>query len=46
MPMTEHQETALRFPCRFAFETGRPRFAWRIARGKASIVLSVNSGYE
>ncbi len=44
--MNDHQKTALKFHCRFAFETAHPRFSWVIAHGKASIVLSVNSGYE
>lgn len=44
--MNDHQRTAIEFHCRFAFETAQPKFVWLIADGKASIVLTVNSGYE
>jgi hypothetical protein len=44
--MNDRQELALDNHCRFAFETGQPRFAWVDDDGKASVVLTVNSGYE
>lgn len=44
--MNERQTTAIEHHCRFAFETGCPRFAYIVAGGRASIVLTVNSGYE
>lgn len=44
--MNEHHETALRHHCRFGFETMHPRFAFLDGGGKASVVLTVNSGYE
>lgn len=43
--MTPEQKTAIRNHCRFAFETAQPQFAHRVKYG-ASLVLSVNSGYE
>ena len=43
--MTPQQRIAIENHCRFAFETARPLFAHRLADG-ASLVLSVNSGYE
>ena len=36
--------TALAHPCRLAFETVHPRFAWK-ERG-LGVILTVNSGYE
>lgn len=44
--MNEHQEAALAHHCRLASETAHPRFAYIAPGGGASIVLSVNSGYE
>lgn len=44
--MNSHHRTALEHHCRFAFETGHPRFAFLVQGGKASVVLTVNSGYE
>ena len=38
------QQVALQHPCRLAFETMHPRFAWR--EGGHGIILTVNSGYE
>lgn len=40
----QHQQLALRNACRFAFETMDRRFAY--AEGQATVVLTVNSGYE
>lgn len=42
--MNEHQTKALKYHCRFAFETSNPKFAYLTPVG--SVVLSVNSGYE
>ena len=44
--MTEAQKIAIENPCRFAFETANPRFGSVLLDGRASLVLSVNSGYE
>lgn len=44
--MTPEQEIAIANHCRFAFETAQKKFASIIAKGKASLVLTVNSGYE
>jgi hypothetical protein len=44
--MTDAQKTALEHHCRFAFETAHPRFARYADFGRASVVLTVNSGYE
>lgn len=44
--MNIHQETALTNHCRLACETAHPRFAYLAPGRVASIVLSVNSGYE
>jgi hypothetical protein len=38
------QTTAISNPCLLGEETAHPRFAHRI--GRATLVLSVNSGYE
>jgi len=42
--MNAQQRTALDFHCRLATETMHPRFV-RV-RGRYSIILTVNSGYE
>jgi hypothetical protein len=42
--MNEEQRTAIENHCRFAFETLHPRF--RHLRPRASVILTVNSGYE
>lgn len=44
--MIDHHKIALEHHCRFGFETAHPRFALLDGGGKASIVLTVNSGYE
>lgn len=44
--MNDHHKTALANPCRFGFETAHPQFSFYVEHGKASVVLSVNSGYE
>lgn len=44
--MNEYQKTALRYHCRLACETAHPRFGYLAPGGTASVVLSVNSGYE
>ncbi len=44
--MNGHQRIALTNHCRFAFETARPLFGYLVSSGKASVVLTVNSGYE
>jgi hypothetical protein len=44
--VNDHQKMALENHCRFAFECAHPRFAWLSVRGKCSIVLTVNSGWE
>lgn len=44
--MTEQQKVALTHHCRFAFETIQARFRHAIPGGKASILLTVNSGWE
>lgn len=44
--MNEHQQVALEHHCRLASETAHPRFCYLVPGGVASIVLSVNSGYE
>lgn len=44
--MTEQQQIAIDHHCRFGFETFHPQFRKVIAGGKASVILSVNSGYE
>jgi hypothetical protein len=42
--MTGAQRIALAHPCLFAFETAHPRYGSLL--GAASLVLTVNSGYE
>jgi len=44
--MTPQQARALRYHCRFAFETAHPRFGWVASTGRHSVILTVNSGYE
>jgi hypothetical protein len=44
--MTSHQQIALENHCRFGFETGQGKFAYLVDGGRASVVLTVNSGYE
>jgi hypothetical protein len=44
--MTPWQRTALRHTCRLAGECVNPRFLHLVRRSNASIVLTVNSGYE
>ncbi len=44
--MTPAQTIALANHCRFAFETARRLFGFLTFGGKASVVLTVNSGYE
>jgi len=44
--MTPPQRMAFESPCRFAFETAQPRFGWSIDKNGASLVLTVNNGYE
>lgn len=46
MAMNDHQRAALENHCRFAFETGNPLFVWIDRKTGASVLLSVNSGYE
>jgi hypothetical protein len=43
---SEQQAIALAHHCRLASETAHPRFCYRAPGNRASIVLSVNSGYE
>jgi hypothetical protein len=40
------QQTAIENHCRFAFETAQRRFAYLDRTCRASVVLTVNSGYE
>jgi hypothetical protein len=44
--MTTHQVRALKHHCRFAFETLHPRFGALVPGHMATVVLTVNSGYE
>lgn len=44
--MTDRQRFAIENHCRFAFETAHPRYGFLDAGGKASVVLTVNSGWE
>lgn len=45
--MNAAQQAAIETPCRFAFETAQPRFAWALSHKlRVSLVLTVNSGYE
>jgi hypothetical protein len=44
--VNHHQQTALEHHCRFAFECPQDRFRYLTQDGRASIVLTVNSGYE
>lgn len=43
---TEPQQAAIESPCRLAFETAQPKFAWNLKDTGCSLVLTVNSGYE
>ena len=43
---TKHQQFALEQHCRFAFETAAPQFSYVDPEGYASVVLTVNSGWE
>lgn len=40
------QKTAIANPARLGFESANPQFAWRLGRLPASLVLTVNTGYE
>lgn len=42
----QHHQIALQHHCRLASETAHPRFTYLAPGNRASIVLSVNSGYE
>lgn len=42
--MNKRQQLALDNYCRFAFETGNPKFAYRVPTGL--IILTVASGHE
>lgn len=44
--MTEQQKIAWKHHCRFAFETAQPKFCIVVDGGRASVILTVNSGYE
>jgi hypothetical protein len=44
--VTPQQRIAIARHCRFAFETAHEDFRYLVAHGRASIVLTVNSGYE
>lgn len=44
--MNERQRFALTYHCRFAFETAHSRYGFLDRDRQASIVLTVNSGYE
>lgn len=44
--MNSHHKLALANHCRFAFETGHPRFGRAVPDAGVSVVLTVNSGYE
>jgi hypothetical protein len=44
--MNRHQQIAIRNHCRLGIETARPAFCHLVDRGRVSVVLSVNSGYE
>lgn len=44
--MTRQQRTAITYHCRLAVETAHPRFGSWLNGGYASLVLTVNSGYE
>jgi hypothetical protein len=44
--LNEHQQVAIENHCRLASETAHPRFVYVTPGRRASIVLSVNSGYE
>jgi hypothetical protein len=44
--LNEHQRVALWNHCRLASETAHSRYCYVTAGRRASIVLTVNSGYE
>jgi hypothetical protein len=44
--MNDRQQTAIDNHCRFAFETGQRKFSFADSSRRASVVLTVNSGYE
>ena len=44
--MTPAQLTALAHPCLLAAQSLHPRFGRRLYEGDASILLTVNRGYE
>lgn len=44
--MNEHHRTAIKHHCRFAFETMGTRFRFIDAEARASVILTVNSGWE
>ncbi len=43
--MDRRQREAFAYPCYFGFETFNSRYKWPL-RGRASLVLTVNTGYE
>lgn len=44
--MTQQQRVAMAHPCYLAEETAHPRFGRRARDGKATILLTINAGYE
>lgn len=44
--MNQRQKIAIAHHCRFAFETSHPRFRYLDRDGRASVVLTVNTGWE
>ncbi len=44
--MNMQQKIAIASPARFAFETAQQKFGWLLGKASASLVLTVNNGYE
>lgn len=44
--MTPEQQTAISDPCYFGFETAQNKFRSLILGGRASLIVTVNNGYE
>lgn len=43
--MNGQQQTALNHPCFLAVETAHPRYM-KVQRGRCSVIVTVNAGYE
>jgi len=43
--MTKQQQNAMDHPCFLATETAHPRYM-KVQRGRCSVIVTINAGYE